>query len=170
MSGQPPVKNTKFTGGGTPINALLNPQQQQQQMNIPQQQQQQMNIPQQQQQQQQQMAMQQQQQRMSPQQQQMAMQHQQQQQMLAMQQQQQQMAKILPKKNMTEKFQNFTGCNWKLLVAIVIIFILFNNSFIYDCEKTFLPLSLRFGNPPLAAVIFNAIIAGIIFLLINKLI
>jgi uncharacterized membrane protein len=163
MSGQPPVKNTKFTGGGTPINALLNPQQQQQQMNIPQQQQQQ-----------QQMAMQQQQQRMSPQQQQqqqqMAMQHQQQQQMLAMQQQQQQMAKILPKKNMTEKFQNFTGCNWKLLVAIVIIFILFNNSFIYDCEKTFLPLSLRFGNPPLAAVIFNAIIAGIIFLLINKLI
>jgi len=164
MSGQPPVKNTKFTGGGTPINALLNPQQQQQQMNIPQQQQQQ----------QQQMAMQQQQQRMSPQQQQqqqqMAMQHQQQQQMLAMQQQQQQMAKILPKKNMTEKFQNFTGCNWKLLVAIVIIFILFNNSFIYDCEKTFLPLSLRFGNPPLAAVIFNAIIAGIIFLLINKLI
>jgi hypothetical protein len=67
-----------------------------------------------------------------------------------------------------EKFENYTNCSWVKFVCLVILIILMNNSFIYEFEMKLIPVNMRFGQPPLIAVILNALFIGIIFLLISK--
>lgn len=151
-----PQSDPRFNGGGTPVGKLIQapppPQAPPQQMPP------------------QQMA----QQQMHPQQvmqQQMAQQQQMQRQPLL---QQQHSIHNLPNQEksinsgITEKFESFTNCSWQKFIAIVILVIIFNNSMIYDFEKNIIPVNMRFGDPPLFAVILNAIIVGLIFLIISK--
>ena len=160
----------RFKGGGTPIQSLQpqgapqGPPQMQQPQGAPQgppQMQQPQGAPQV--------------QRMTQQQyQQMQQQRMQQQQMQQQQMQRMQNPKGMIKENytneksVTEKFKDFTNTSWQKFLCIVILFIVLGNSWVYDCEKSLIPLGMRFGNPPLIAVIFNAIIAGIFYLVISK--
>lgn len=146
-------QDPRFSGGGTPISSLVEKPQQQampQQQTMPQQQ------------------------AMMPQQQQAAMMQQQQQQQAAMMQQQQQRMQNIRSipggkvENFSEKFENFTNCSWQRFLALVILIVIFNNSFVYDFEKNLIPIGMRFGDPPLLAVFLNALFVGIIFLLISK--
>ena len=137
-------------GGGTPIQSILNdyPQPQQQQIYIPQPQQQ-MYIPQ-----------------------------QQQQQQMYIPQNENYLKSVLKKnkehlkneETTAEKFKNITGTAWYKFLVVVLLFIIFGNSWIYDCEKNFTPIGFRIGNPPLMLVVVNGIIVGIIYLIICKLI
>lgn len=155
------MSESRFSGSGTPIQAL-SPQQQQQQQPQQQMQQQQMYSPEQieQMRQQQMQQMQQEQMQMHQMKPQQQKQHPQQQ-----MQQMQQMQQEIPQ----DKFKECTGTSWQKFLAIIIVFILLNNTWIYDIEKNLLPLSLRIGNPPLIAVIINAILAGLLYLIISKI-
>ncbi len=68
----------------------------------------------------------------------------------------------------SEKFESFSNCSWQRFLALVILVVIFNNSFVYNFEKNLIPVGMRFGDPPLLAVFLNALIIGIIFLLISK--
>lgn len=72
------------------------------------------------------------------------------------------------KENFSEKFENVVGCSWQRFLSLVLLVVIFNNSFVYDFEKSLIPIGMRFGDPPLLAVFLNAIIIGIIFMIISK--
>lgn len=59
--------------------------------------------------------------------------------------------------------------SWKYILAVIVIFILLNNSLVYGFETRLLPYQFSKGTPPLVAVVVNAVIAGILFLLVYKL-
>lgn len=72
------------------------------------------------------------------------------------------------KVGVVEKFENFTNCKWQRVLALLILIVIFNNSFVYEFEKTLIPVSMRFGEPPLIAVFLNAIVVVLLFLAISK--
>lgn len=153
-----------INGGGTPIQALLSDGQQQQ---VPQQQPPQMTS------QQQQML-----QQMNPQEQQMIY-EQMRQQMIpqqekplksALKRKKEHLKNNVDESTTAEKFKNATGTTWYKFLIVIILFIIFGNSWIYDCEKNLLPIGMRMGNPPLILVILNGLIVGLIYLLICKIV
>jgi len=72
------------------------------------------------------------------------------------------------KTGLVEKFENFTNCKWQRVVALFLLVVILNNSFVYNFEKTLIPVSMRFGDPPLLAVFVNALLVVFLFLLISK--
>lgn len=73
-------------------------------------------------------------------------------------------------KSVSDNFKNITGVDWYMLISVIILFILFGNSLIYNSQSKFLPVDLRIGNPPLILVILNAVIVGILYLIIARIV
>jgi len=68
-----------------------------------------------------------------------------------------------------DSFESELNLKWQTFLAIIILIILFNNAYIFEFEKPFIPAFLRESDsPPLIAVIFNAILIGGIVLIISK--
>ena len=60
---------------------------------------------------------------------------------------------------------------WKIFLVMVFLVIIFHNSMIYGLQRYCTPAVLRTtasGNPPIAVVIFNALLAGTVFILILR--
>ena len=74
----------------------------------------------------------------------------------------------VPQSGLVEKFENFTNCKWQRVLALFLLVVILNNSFVYNFEKTLIPVSMRFGDPPLLAVFVNALLVVLLFLLISK--
>ena len=75
----------------------------------------------------------------------------------------------------TKKISNacipYTDVKWVVFVAVIFLFILLSNASIYKLESQFVPINfLSDDDPPIVLVIFNAILFGILFLVIHKLV
>jgi hypothetical protein len=175
------VQDDRFAGGGTPIAGLIKTQQQQDPRMQPQQQQDPRMQPQQQQD-----------PRMQPQQQQDPRMQPQYQQDPRMQPQYQQDPRMIPRQQMnnpgypqlkhnrdntvplnekkpkdfSEKFESFSKISLMKIAVLIALIILFNSPMIYEFEKTIISPNAPFGG--MSAVIMNALIIIILFIIANK--
>jgi len=65
----------------------------------------------------------------------------------------------------------YTNVQWIVFVVMIFLFILLSNASIYKLQSQFVPIQfLSDDNPPIILVIFNSILFGILFLVVNKLV
>ena len=87
------------------------------------------------------------------------------------QQQQVQQAKVTKKNSISSACIPYTNVEWVVFISMIFLFILLSNASIYKLESQFVPIQfLSNDDPPIVLVIFNAMLFGIIFLVVKKLV
>ena len=66
------------------------------------------------------------------------------------------------------KFKTVTGISLYRAIALFVIIVVLNNAKTYSLQKSFLQPDAMFGDPPIQAVLLNALIAVIVFAVVIR--